>query len=198
MVPESNNLPESDLALINAIKEQDKTVFEALYKQHYRKLYALAYYYLERHEIAEEMVHDVFINIWNKAPQLVIKQSVKSYLYRSVVNASLNFLKKEKTEAQNQDKYSQLVAENSNEEYEDKESLLNRLENVLEMLPPQCKKVMLMSRFEKMKQQDIADQLNISVKTVKNHLTYGFAKMRGALADGKKIAILFICVLLLS
>jgi RNA polymerase sigma-70 factor (ECF subfamily) len=89
--------------------------------------------------------------------------------------------------AEKQEKYTRWT-ENTlkiEEDMEEKELLLLRLEKALELLPPQCKKVMMMSRFEKLKQQEIADRLNISIKTVKNHLTYGFSKIREILAaDG--------------
>jgi len=175
---------ESEKELLEQIRLGNKTAYELFYKDHYKALHALAYNYVKRHEIAEEIVHDVFITLWNKAEGISINQSFKSYVMRSVVNASLNFLKKEKVDAGRHEKYTEWTnrVPESEDNVEDKEVLLIKLEKALELLPPQCKKVMLMSRFDKMKQQDIADQLNISIKTVKNHLTFGFAKIRTILA----------------
>lgn len=171
--------------ILPLIKQGDKLVYELFYKKHYKSFHALAFSYVRRHEIAEEIVNDVFINIWNKAAGLEINQSFKNYMVRSVANASINYLKKEKVYAEKQEKYTRWT-ENTfriEEDLEERELILLRLEKALELLPPQCKKVMMMSRFEKLKQQEIADRLNISIKTVKNHLTYGFSKIRDTLAS---------------
>ncbi|MDO7744909.1 MAG: RNA polymerase sigma-70 factor [Pedobacter sp.] len=166
--------------IIDAIKAKDKKVFEALYKEHYRQLFAVALRYVRQAPAAEEIVHDVFLVIWNKAEQLTIQYSVKSYLYKAVVNASLNYIKKEKTESGKQEVYMkvQVPDEQEQEERQRKESMLLSLEKALDILPPKCKEVMYLSRFGKLKQQEIAAQMQISVKTVKNHLTYGFQKLR--------------------
>ncbi|WP_316746472.1 RNA polymerase sigma-70 factor [Pedobacter gandavensis] len=193
-----NAAPDDDVLLMNAIRNKDKKVFETFYKKYYRQLFVLAYRYVGNTEAAEEIVHDLFINIWNKASQFNIQYSMKSYLFRSIVNASLNFLKKEKNEAAKQRGYINLQQPEDPEEDRQKEEelLLKKLEEALELLPPKCKEVMYLSRFGKLKQQEIADQMNISLKTVKNHLTYGFQKLR--LELGKSGAILMSIFLLLK
>ncbi|WP_207532888.1 RNA polymerase sigma-70 factor [Desertivirga arenae] len=187
MVIEPAGHNNSDDEILPLIRGGDKLVYELFYKKQYKSLHMLAFSYVRRHEIAEEIVNDVFINIWNKASELEINQSFKNYIVRSVVNASINFLKKEKVYADKQEKYTRWTENmlDVEENIEEKELIFLRLEKALELLPPQCKKVMMMSRFEKLKQQEIADRLNISIKTVKNHLTYGFSKIRDILAaDG--------------
>ncbi|WP_207424818.1 RNA polymerase sigma factor [Desertivirga brevis] len=188
---------DNDYEILSLIKQGDRLVYEGFYKKHYKTLHILAFSYVKRHEIAEEIVNDVFINIWNKAADIAINQSFKSYIVRSVANASINYIKKEKVYAEKQEKYTRWT-ENTlslEEDMEEKELVLLRLEKALDLLPPQCKKVMMMSRFEKLKQQEIADRLNISIKTVKNHLTYGFSKLRDTLsADGIVITLLIFIV----
>ncbi len=186
--------PENDTDLITAIKLRDRKTFEALYKSYYKGLYTLSYRYAGRHEIAEEIVNDVFITIWNKASTITIESSMKNYLIRAVINSSLNYIKKEKNDSKRQEDYNigQETIEDLSDRYDEEENLLVRLERALELLPPQCKKVMMMSRFDKMKQQEIAENLNISIKTVKNHLTYGFSKLRQALATGKALLMILI------
>lgn len=174
---------EEDHRLIKKIQERNKEAFELLYKQNYKKLYILSYKYVKQHQIAEEIVHDVYIKIWSTSHQIYIERSLKSYLFRSIVNASLNYLKKEKLQGIKLDEYSQSEQEavNESENSEAIEQLMIKLEAALELLPPKCKTVMMLSRFEKLKQQQIAERLSISIKTVKNHLTYGFNKMREVL-----------------
>ena len=76
------------------------------------------------------------------------------------------------------------------------ETLLNDLEEALELLPAKCREVMYLSRFGKLKQSEIAVQMDISVKTVKNHLTYGFQKLRVHLQKRKQIIISLIILLI--
>jgi RNA polymerase sigma-70 factor (family 1) len=177
---------------IKAIILGDKRIFETLYKRHYRELFAVAFRYMGTTEAAEEVVHDVFINIWNKADQLNIKVSLKSYLVKSVVNTSLNVLKKAKAEGKKELAYvSDLIEPDDNEMGDEtKEALLNSLELALNLLPDRCREVMYLSRFSKLKQQEIALQMNISVKTVKNHLTYGFKKLREEMEKHMEILII--------
>jgi RNA polymerase sigma-70 factor (family 1) len=169
-----------DNELIEGICRKDKQCFELLYKGHYKKLYVLAFQYVRQQEMAEEIVNDVFLKVWNDAEQLNIKQSLGPYLSRCVINMALNSIKKESRKAANELRFL-----SGYEEYEEEndaaqilENKLIRLEKALDSLPPQCRKVIMMSKFDKCKQQEIADALNISVKTVKSHLTNGYEKIR--------------------
>jgi RNA polymerase sigma-70 factor (ECF subfamily) len=186
-------LTEEDRDLLQAIKDRDKKVFELFYKKYYKQLFAVAYRYAGQAQAAEEIVHDVFITIWNKADQLNIQYSMKSYLFRSVVNSSLNLLKKEKTDAQQRAKYLSVHPGELGDEDEVRkdaeEAMLKGLEEALTLLPERCRQVMYLSRFGKLKQKEIAEQMNISIKTVKNHLTYGFQKLREHLESNKKVII---------
>jgi RNA polymerase sigma-70 factor (family 1) len=189
-----------DLILISAIGKKDKKVFEAFYKKYYKQLFSTAYQYVGQSEAAEEIVHDLFITIWNKADQLNIQYSMKSYLFRAIVNSSLNFIRKEKMNAQKQLAWrasheEQEPITEDEEAAENEETLLKSLEEALVLLPDKCKQVMYLSRFGKLKQQEIADQMGISLKTVKNHLTYGFQKLRNHMEKQGQVIIFLILFL---
>ncbi|WP_342329697.1 RNA polymerase sigma-70 factor [Pedobacter sp. FW305-3-2-15-E-R2A2] len=189
-----------DLILISAIRKKDKKVFEAFYKKYYKQLFGTAYQYVGQSEAAEEIVHDLFIAIWNKADQLNIQYSMKSYLFRAIVNSSLNFVRKEKINAQKQLAWQSSHVEQEpltedGEVAENEETLLKSLEEALVLLPDKCKQVMYLSRFGKLKQQEIADQMGISLKTVKNHLTYGFQKLRSHMEKQGQVIIFLILFL---
>ena len=178
--------------LINAIALRDKKVFEMIYKDHYEQLFSIAYRYVGRPETAEEIVHDVFITIWNKADQLKIQYSVKGYLIKAIINTSLNYIKKEKLHTAKRLEYMAEQKDFSTDETvkDAEEALLIGLEQALQLLPEKCKHVMYLSRFGKLKQDEIAAQMNISIKTVKNHLTYGFQKLRESLQKHKEVIVL--------
>lgn len=187
-------MTEKETKLLDRICKKDQGSFESLYKTYYSKLYVLAFKYVRNQEIAEELVNDVFLKIWVDAARLNITQSLGLYLSRCIVNAALNNLNKEKKTAGKQEKYLQEFDEidDADDEAQILEEQLLKLEKAIEHLPPQCKKVMMMSKFDKYKQHEIADALNISIKTVKNHLTQGYEKIRGLLSKELIImAILF-------
>jgi RNA polymerase sigma-70 factor (family 1) len=185
------NPNEEDSNLIGAIVRQDKKVFEEIYKKYYKQLFSIAHRYAGRPEAAEEIVHDVFINIWKKAGQLKIQHSVKSYLIKATINTALNFIKREKLNAEKRLKYMAEQQEPDDEMVKDtEEALLRGLEDALELLPEKCRHVMYLSRFGKLRQDEIAAQMNISIKTVKNHLTYGFQKLREHLEKHKQAVVL--------
>ncbi|WP_256002100.1 RNA polymerase sigma factor [Pedobacter deserti] len=186
---ERGQLRITEQELIAAIKRQDKVVFEQLYKLYYQRLFALAFRYVGHMQTAEEIVHDVFINVWNKAEQLNIQYTMKGYLFRSVVNSALNVIKKDKLTVQKHEAYlsaqpAELVS--SPEGGDEDDLMLLRLEEGLKLLPEKCRQVMYLSRFGKLKQQEIADQMDISIKTVKNHLTYGFKLLRQHMENNKE------------
>ncbi len=187
-------MQEKDTEILNQLRLKNESFFEVFYKEYFKRLYILAYQYTKNEGHAEEIVHDVFLKIWHEADTLNIQHSLGSYLSRCVVNASLNWLKKEKQEMNRLLDYTENVKDENDfpDEAELLENQLLLIEKALNTLPPQCKKVMMMSKFDKCKQQDIADTLNISIKTVKNHLTYGFNKMRIMLSAEN----LLLCVIL--
>ncbi len=188
----SPNPIQDNSTLIKALAMRDRKVFEMIYKEHYEQLFSIASRYVGRMETAEEIVHDVFITIWNKADKLKIKHSVKAYLIKAVINTSLNYIKKEKLHTTKRLNYmTERQGSEVDETSEDaEEALLISLEQALQLLPEKCKHVMYLSRFGKMKQNEIAAQMNISIKTVKNHITYGFQKLREHLEKHKGAIVL--------
>lgn len=192
---QNNGLSNEDLNLFKSVRERDKKTFELFYKQYYKQLFALAYRYVGQMEVAEELVHDLFITVWNKSDQLNIQHSIKSYLFKAIVNSSLNYIKKEKMQTE---KHLAYLAVQDPEPVSDEntgmadEKMLKSLEEALELLPTKCKQVMYLSRFGKLKQQEIALQMDISLKTVKNHLTYGFQKLREHLASKQELITLLL------
>jgi RNA polymerase sigma-70 factor (ECF subfamily) len=128
-----------------------------------------------------------------EAPRLNIAHALRPYLSRSVVNRSLNVIRQENRQAAkfNQYQVNALIPDGDEDEAAVLEEQLLQLEKALEGLPPQCKKILLMSKFEKCKQQEIADRLNVSIKTVKNQLTIAYEKIRKATSGNVAFSILF-------
>ena len=177
------------------IRRKDGQVFERYYKEQFKTFFLAAYTYVKDTGLAEEIVNDVFMRIWEGAGMIVIETSLKSYIYRAVVNRSLNELeKKRRTGWQPLD--AGRGEENGFEErvMEDNE-LKVRLFRAIDDLPEQCQRVFKMSRFEALKQQEIADRLGISIKTVKNHITYALKRLGKVLADWNS---LYLCLFIVK
>ncbi len=186
---------ERDNEILSKIALKDSSVFDQLYRSQYRKLFLLSFKYTRNHQVAEEVVHDVFIKIWNRSSALNITQSLNAYLARATVNKSLNVLKKEGRQRKHEEEFDTgqfiaAIAEGVSEEAENAELRLILLEQAIAKLPNQCRNILLMSKFQKLKQQQIADELNISIKTVKNHLTYAYKKLK----DGLGLKLLLIAL----
>lgn len=192
----------NDVDLLKKIVQKDSDAFEAIYKAYFRKLYILSFRYVRDESIAEELTNDVFMMLWENAGKLTINQSLGAYLSRSVINLSLTYLKKNLRLLERNNEYSKELDLTDEEDQTDSaalyESKLLMIESLLEGLPPQCRKIVIMSKYDKMKQQEIADQLGISIKTVKNHLTIAYDKIRVALAKQKNSLLLLIAFLFFS
>jgi len=185
---------DQDKELFARICQKDQRAFEQLYRVHYRRLLVLACQYVKNEETAEEIVNDVLLKIWMEAPRLNIAHALRPYLSRSVVNRSLNVIRQENrlTAKFNQYQLNALVPEGDEDEAAVLEEQLLQLEKALEGLPPQCKKILLMSKFEKCKQQEIAGRLQVSIKTVKNQLTIAYEKIRKAASGNVAFSIIFL------
>ena len=174
----------SDQELFKALRDGDINAFEMYFKNLYQPLCHYAFSFLNDRDEAEEIVQATFLAVWEKRQTLSISTSAKSYLYAMVRNACLNLLKHDKikqkyaVEASYADQgYDAVMNTVSSVELED------RIQRAIELLPEQCRLVFKLSRFEELRYQEIADQLDISVKTVENHIGKALKLMREHLKD---------------
>ena len=170
---------------ISAIRNGDSNAFEKLFDLHYEPLCRYANSILRKPSEAEDAVQQVFVNFWDKREKTIVTGSVKAFLYKSVHNYSLNLIKHDKVVARYQEhsnfyetNYSLAVEEDTigNE-------LANEIEIALNQLPPQCKRIFKMNRYEEKKYKEIAQELNLSIKTVENQIGKALKLMRSALSD---------------
>lgn len=166
-------------------------VFESYYKEHFKEFFLVAHKYVKSVPVSQEIVNDVFVKIWEDAGNIMIDSSLKAYIYKAVVNRSINALNKQQKEKQNQREFAQLPQEFYEEKQIEAHELKVQLYKAIDNLPDQCKKVFQLSRFEGLKQQEIADSLGISIKTVKNHITHALKLL--AKYAGKSV-ILFLII----
>lgn len=177
------SLPEQQQ--LEALIGGDITAFEMIFKNYYQPLCSYAYTFLQDKEEAEEIVQGTFLSFWEKRSSLTIRTGIKPYLYAMVRNACLNVIKHEKIKQKHAveevalapQSYDSVTQEVASSELETK------IHEAMEKLPEQCRLVFKLSRFEELKYAEIADQLNISVKTVENHMGKALKIMREELKD---------------
>lgn len=169
---------------LTLIRQGNEAAFERVFKLYFKNLHAYAYTFIKEDIIAEEIVQNVFFRIWEKRDQLQIDDSLKAYLYRSVHNESLNHIKHQKVKSSFQEHYSN-YAEASNDASATMiaSELEVQIQEAINELPQQCRIIFQLSRFEQLKYQQIADQLNISVKTVENQMGKALKVMRLKLVE---------------
>jgi RNA polymerase sigma-70 factor (family 1) len=178
-------MQESDQQVFLAIQSGQTPAFEMLFKTYYQPLCRYATSYLKDADGAEEIVQAAFIGLWEKRKSITIETSLKSYLYRAIRNSCLNELKHEQV------KQKYFANESLKGEAQSApadhlaihEELEDKIRAAIQTLPEQCRLIFTMSRFEELKYQEIADQLNLSVKTVENQMGKALKIMRVQLKE---------------
>lgn len=170
-------LPLNNTEIVNGIRSRDKAIFEIIFRQFAPSMFNIALRYLRDQDDAQDIVQDVFMNLWRTAGNLDERAPLQHYLARATVNTCLNRIKK--TQRQQQYAREQLNTEPTVEHLllEHKELEAQYL-SILEKLPDQCRRVFEMSRFKGLSPAEIAQQLNISINTVYTHLTTALKKIR--------------------
>lgn len=156
--------------LISLIERGQSATFTRFYTSYFQKLILASDKYISDIHTAEEIVQDIFLKIWEFPESLTEVKSVKSYLYRSVINASINFANRQKSLEQHHLKLAAEFSDDYLTDLDDENEMIVILRDEIEKLPAQCKKVFKMSRFDNFKYREIALMLNISEKTVENHI----------------------------
>ncbi len=165
---------------------------EALFKQYYTLLCRTAVRFTKDTEAAEDLVQEVFCKIWQNREVLDISSSYKGYLVRSVTNQALNYLEKQKRLVLTEDSspFENTYSANTTMELLEGSEMESKIQHALEALPPQCRLIFEMSRFEEMSYKEIADSLTLSPKTVENQMGKALKILRHKLLPVAIIALL--------
>lgn len=182
---------------------QQLLALENLFKRYYRPLRAYAFRFVNHKAIAEDIVQDVFFELWTRRESIRFEEadSVKSYLFKSVYNRSISILNsgvlKEESSLDKIDE--NRILENflyTHIQNQEQSLLLKELEaeiaGFVETLPPQCKKIFILSRTYELKNREIAEQLGISVKAVEKQISKALSELKKHLLKKDLLFIMFL------
>jgi RNA polymerase sigma-70 factor, ECF subfamily len=175
----------NDVSLMGLIARGNEKVFDQLFTDWFGALYAYAFSVLGDETLAEEAVQSVFCKIWEKREQLKVHTSVKAYLYGCVYHECMNWLRHKK----HIQAHRSHVLHNESHSVGDASikaemgELELKLKMAMDELPDQCRAIFQLSRFGGLKYQEIAGQLNISVKTVESQVSKALKHLRIKLSD---------------
>ncbi len=159
---------------------------EQLFRVFFTPLCQFARKYTNDLDSAREIVHDVFVTLWEKRQEIDTDKQIKSYLFTSVYNRSLNYIRDNKKFDKNIElsELTKTVDESKKvEDMMDSVVLNARIQQALQKLPEKCREVFILSRFKELKYAEIAQKLEISVKTVEAQMTKALKILREELKD---------------
>lgn len=170
----------NDNNILERLRNDDRQALELLFKTHYAPLCRFAKNILKDKDQAEDMVQEVFLKIWDKRNELKVSSSLKAYLFMAVKNHCLNTLKlNERKNWLDEDMENDTLL--SNNEVESKlnaKQLNEKIQQAIELLPEKCKLTFQLSRHEEMSYKEIAELMNVSVKTVENQMCKALSFLR--------------------
>ncbi|MDR0892181.1 MAG: RNA polymerase sigma-70 factor [Mediterranea sp.] len=173
---------ENDILLLKLIKEGDTHAFRHLFDLYFVALCRYMNLYLKNQQEAEEAALDIFTHFWTHREGIEIKLSLKAYLFQSARNKCLNVIRDRKTTVGLDEAQGQQLAEAESASLEVEELYLLVREAVCS-LPERCAEVFRKSRVEELTNQEIADQMHISVKTVEGQITKALKRIKEFLGD---------------
>jgi len=168
---------------LKKIRKGDINAFEILFHRYYPGLVNYARSLVRKDEIAEEVVQDVFYNVWKNRESLRIQKTWQGYLYRAVYNNSMMYLRKTRREFLQEEGAMFDREGDSPDPFEvlQYDEVADLVANTLEDLPARTREIFLLNRQEGLKYREIAERLRISIKTVEANMGKALKALRNSL-----------------
>ncbi|WP_350285627.1 RNA polymerase sigma-70 factor [uncultured Croceitalea sp.] len=177
------NSAETDKELIALLNNGDEDALSEIYKKYWDTIYLAAYNMVRDKEISEDIVQDIFVNLWLKRDNIHIKTSLKSYLYTSTIYKVYDYFKKNKKMIKVElfehfDKKIQVATPETKLMHKE---LMEHINSVIDTLPEKCRLVFKLSREEQLSHKEIAKKLNISHRTVEVHISKALKHLKSSI-----------------
>ncbi len=169
-----------DVEILELLSKGDQKSIDLLFNKYYTYLCNVIYRVINDADYAEDIVQEIFTDIWRKRESINVQTSLRAYLRRAAVNRSLNHIRKQRMKFDdNEEAVIDIESDTIDGQQEmEKNELEQRIHDCIDSLPPKCKLVFSMSRFENMSYQEIANHLDISIKTVENQISKALRILR--------------------
>lgn len=175
---------EATKILLEAIKQGRKPALQTVFDLHYAEVCRAIYKLVPDAALMEDLAQEVFIRFWEKREQIEVLESIGGYLHRMAVNEALAHLRRRRFfEDVSEAAHLPAAASDHTETDVLHQDLSLRLQAALNTLPPRCRAVFQLSRFEEMSYREIADQMDISIKTVENQMGKALKLLREQLSE---------------
>jgi RNA polymerase sigma-70 factor, ECF subfamily len=174
--------------------------YEEMFRSYFASLCYFAQKYVADLDSSKEIVHKVFVNIWENRAGFDFEKPAKSYLFTSVYNRCMNYLRDQKkfVTDNNSESYENSKEVSVNEDHLEAAELENQIWNVINTLPEKCKEIFVLNRFDGKKYNEIAEHLNISIKTVETQMSKALSVLRDGLKDYIHVFILVVIKFLIN
>ena len=194
-----------DQELLTRIRHNDKKAFESIFHEYFHALHEYAYFYIGNSQLAEDIVQDIFLKLWDSRDRLTIHTSLKGYLFRSIHNNCIQYLRHRVVEqnhhAIHQAKLEEAILMNRlffesglTKLFEnDIESLVNK---AIEDLPGTTREIYMLSRYKYLKNSEIAKKISLTEKSVEYHISRALEILRKYLKDYLPIILILSMVIL--
>ncbi len=175
---------QTDEQLIALLQTNSDLAIDWIFRRYYSMCRTAAIRVLKDEHLAEDITQDVFLELWKKREDRQINIALKAYLRRSVMNRCLNHIRDKKMAFEDKEKVPEWPSNDSNA-LTDLEAgeLEQKLQKAIDGLPERCRIIFTLSRFEDLKYKQIAEQLEISVKTVENQMSKALRVIRLSLEN---------------
>lgn len=184
----------TDFDLMSLLKADDVLAFDTLYARYFRKLYNHAYEKLHDRFLAQEVVQDLFVRFWQNRHKTEVHTSLASYFFVAIRYLIINQFKKQMIYEQKIDKMiiTQSHVSDETNEWLNYQDLQNKYQAALQELPDKCREVFTMSR-NGASNKEIAEALDISTKTVEQHITKALRTLRILLNSHLNTLVVMAC-----
>ncbi len=168
---------------LELLKNGDPEGLNALFKAYFRLVCTVSFRMINDQQTAEDIGQEVFMELWKKRDRISITGSIKSYLVRAASNKTLNFIRDQKIKLSNAEEPTvEDFGGTTDTEFEGTEELKEKISEAIKELPDRCRLVFLLSRDQEMSYREIAESLDISIKTVENQISKALKILRTRLA----------------
>jgi RNA polymerase sigma-70 factor (ECF subfamily) len=186
-----NNFFNSFVITVGKLSLNINTEFVKIFDETYDSLCHYAVSIINDHDEAKDIVHDAFVYAWNNRSGLDFSQSIKPYLLKVVKNNSLNYIRNKAIREKHHDILLRALDDISIPDFDKHDELIERIKRAIDNLPEQCAKVFKLSVYDGLKYKEIGEKLDISVNTVKTHISKALKTLRTELGENAMLLLLF-------